>query len=231
MNTHNLILSVKEVLHLEKLIAESGISYEELMKRAGTSVSDRIRLYSSKPSTVTILCGTGNNGGDGWVVAQNLLDEGYHVNLVTATSPEEISTYPATCIIKSVIDKKFERLSILIKPSSETLKHLCDSSSVLVDALLGTGFSYTEVREPYASWIRTINSYHKTKHIVSIDVPSGLSAQTGTAADTCVHAHTTITIIAYKKGLLTEQAKKYCGEISLAPLVDISSYREKLKES
>lgn len=101
----------------------------------------------------------------------------------------------------------------------------------MVDAILGTGFSHSEVREPYASWIVLANEVCGRKSEcsdkgadevgmagIAVDCPSGLNAQTGAPAQACIRADETITMLAVKKGLLVPEAAPYVGQLRLALL-------------
>jgi len=213
------ILSVSDVVALEKRIEASGTPLRELMNRAGRFVAEWIRSCVNESKPVLILCGTGNNGGDGWVIADYLSRWGYTVTLAATIPADELKTEPAASAARDAASKKYSPLSLIVHPSEEELAALIESAGLVVDAILGTGFNGISIKEPYASWIRLVNT-HKQAHpdlvIVSVDVPSGLCAESGTAAKPSILADTTITMLAYKPGLLKEGNGKYCGDIVLA---------------
>ena len=103
---------------------------------------------------------------------------------------------------------------------------------MVVDAMLGTGFTGTEVREPYDWWIWFANE-RRAEHakVLAADVPSGLSAQTGAAADPCIKADLTVTMIVNKTGLASPEAARWCGEVSVAPLAPIEGLLEGLSDA
>jgi len=239
------VLSVAQVRELEQSIEAQGTSLLELMKRAGRSVSDHVMTISAPSQPVVIFSGSGNNGGDGWVVAGDLSAQGYPVVLVTPRDAESLTAEPAKTAALEVIEAfeehaaleatvalgehaAFEELAapappleILCKPSAKELAAALGSAAVVVDAMLGIGFDGGNMKEPYAGWIDAINAARATRkdlHVVAVDVPSGLSAQTGSTARPTVIADTTITMLALKPGLVAEGAKQYCGEVRVAAL-------------
>lgn len=130
---------------------------------------------------------------------------------------------------------------MLIAPDANQLELELNEAHCIVDAILGTGFSGTEVREPYATWISLANQRCESAlaceqaegdvatRIVAADVPSGMSAQTGLAAQPCIHADATVTMIVYKTGLVKPEAARWIGSMKLAPLVNsIGRYSDAL---
>lgn len=230
-----IVLDVEEVGKLEHLIAEEEVPLEELMRRAGHSVVEVIGEHSPQPTNVLVICGSGNNGGDGWVVAQELAEKGYEVSLVTPKLPGLLGAEPARSVAISVFSNVQEKdlpLRVVVAPADEIFFQELEKAEIVVDAILGTGFTGDKVSEPYATWIGATNRYRKKNEnvfLVSIDVPSGLSAQTGKHAATCIAADTTVTMIVYKPGLLAENSHRFCGTIRLAHLVDITPYLARIR--
>ena len=215
-----------EVVALEKRLEAEGTSLYELMSRAGLSVALWIRDMTQRVRTILILCGSGNNGGDGWVIAGFLASWGYSVSLVTARAADALAAEPARTMALEVQAKEHAGLTVYLNPDEEQLAALIEQASVIVDALLGTGFDGSVVKSPYDSWIQAVNAAgagtpkenESSPLVVAVDVPSGLSAETGKAAPTTVRADTTITMLAYKPGLLMGSSKQYCGSLQLADL-------------
>ncbi|WP_139653240.1 NAD(P)H-hydrate epimerase [Raoultibacter phocaeensis] len=259
-------LAVAEVVALEQMLAEDGTSLAELMERAGTAVADEVRAWVPDPSRIVVFAGSGNNGGDGWVAARALAEKGYPVTLVTPDIAERIKAEPAHSTAMAVFAAANEQnlsLSVLVAPDADTVADALDVASAVVDAMLGTGFSGEEVREPYAGWIRVANKrrfegarhkgrgFHRKRRFergdhdrdrkklpkkakdapfaVAVDVPSGLSAQTGSIGRPTFAADTTVTMLAYKPGLVKPQAARFTGTVELAALADTALYRERLQ--
>lgn len=231
----SVVLSVGQVQKLEQMIDAGGVSLSELMKRAGHSVSDVILKRYPDPTGVAILCGAGNNGGDGWVVAGDLAALGYPVVVLTPLIAERIKAEPARTAAIEIFSSASEQqlpLRVIVSPDADDIERELNKAHIFVDALLGTGFTGSELREPYDLWIDTLNAQRaadKKSSVFAIDVPSGFSAQTGQATDPCVKADTTITMLAYKPGLLMGGADRYCGDILLAKIVDTLPYLDRLE--
>ena len=199
-------LDVCDVVSLEQAIAATGTPLAELMDRAGLALAHRVRRLAHDPAQrIAVLCGSGNNGGDGWVAADELARHGYDVTIVTAKEPGELRAQPA------------RDAALAVSPSIPRTRTV-PAADVIVDAILGTGFNGAEVKEPYASWIREANRQHELGAlVVAADVPSGLSAQTGVAANPCIAADATVTMIVPKPGL----DPALCGTVYIAPLAYI----------
>ena len=263
------VMDVAEVAALERRIAEDGTPLATLMERAGSAVADEVRAWVPDPSPVVVLAGSGNNGGDGWVCARALAEAGYPVTLVAPDLAERLHAEPARTTALAAFSDAAERdlpLSVLIAPDADVLADAVDRAEAVVDALLGTGFSGDEVREPYASWIRAANrrrfegargkgrgrhrkrTHERGEHerprrslpakakgapfAVAVDVPSGLAAQTGTAARPTFAADLTVTMLAFKPGLVEPAAAPWTGAVKLAKLgTDVPALRDELRRS
>lgn len=222
------VMDVAEVIALEQRIAQEGTSLYTLMTRAGKAVAEAVRQYAPVGSHIVVLAGSGNNGGDGWVAAEDLAVQGYDVILVTKAPAAEIKAEPAkTAALKAEETGSFRAE---VDPDRGAIKEGLKRADVVVDAILGTGFSHSEVREPYASWIALANEICGCKPecsgkgadevawLIAVDCPSGLNAQTGAPAQACIRADETITMLAVKKGLLVPEAAPYVGQLRLALL-------------
>lgn len=164
---------------------------------------------------VLVLAGTGNNGGDGWTAADTLVAAGCQVTLASPCAPEDLRAEPA----RSEALRVSGGFPVLIDPDAASLRKALLEVDLVIDAMLGVGFSGVEVREPYATWMKLLEeARHCGVLVVSADVPSGLDAQTGRSARPCVQADVTVTMIACKKGLLRPSAARYVGEIVSANL-------------
>ena len=222
------VMDVAEVVALEQRIAQEGTSLYTLMTRAGKAVAEAVCQHAPVGSYVVVLAGSGNNGGDGWVAAEDLAEQGYNVVLVTKAPAAEIKAEPAkTAALKAEEAGSFR---VEVDPGRGAIEEELKRADVVVDAILGTGFSYSEVREPYESWIALANEVCGRKPecsgkgadevawLIAVDCPSGLNAQTGAPAQACIRADETITMLAVKKGLLVPEAAPYVGQLRLALL-------------
>lgn len=225
------VLNVPDVVKLEQTVADNGTSLAMLMWRAGGSVARFIARHWPAPCRVAIVCGTGNNGGDGWVVGNLLANAGYTVSLITPRAISGIKAQPArdtalrTCDATSDLD--FE---VLIHPDVHTLSDSLQRADVVVDAILGTGFNGDSLRGSSEVYVNAIAEIARERGgnehpaIVAVDAPSGLSAQTGLSTIPCVTADYTITMMVAKPGLLTDNGRAHCGETLVASIVDAERF-------
>lgn len=215
------VLDVAAVVALEQRIAKAGTPLLGLMTRAGRAVAEAAAQWQPQGGTVVVLAGSGNNGGDGWVATQDLADRGYAVTLVTKQAAPNLTAEPARTAALRVLEKP-ERaaFTLLEDPDQTALTAAITQADLIIDAILGTGFAHRQVRAPYDTWIQAANAARTGEgaRILAVDCPSGLNAQTGTAADQCITADATITMLAMKPGLLAPEAAGKTGQLLLAPL-------------
>ena len=205
------ILNVEDVRHVERQLTHEGVSLSELMRRAGSAVAQEV-LTQPDVHRVAILAGTGNNGGDGWVAARLLKQKNVQVTVISPMQPERLSTDLARVAAVAAVADGVE---VLVGPPRAKIDEVLMGSDVVVDAMLGTGF-HGAPTAPFDIWIEAVNECGS--FIVSVDVPSGLSAQTGHAPVAYVRADMTVTMICLKPGLLVDEGRDACGSIVVAPL-------------
>ncbi len=195
-----------------RAIEDFGIPGVVLMENAGRNAAELIRANlkgADQPPAVCILCGRGNNGGDGFVIARHVCNAGLKVEIILCADPEKLAP---DAKVNHDIARKME---IPIRPFAESNAAACVSrAQVVVDALLGTGFS-GEVRPPLDRAIELINSANRALKI-AIDVPSGLDCNTGQPAAATVRADLTITFVAPKVGFA--RAADYTGRVLVADI-------------
>lgn len=215
------VLDVPQVVELEQRIAAEGTSLATLMSRAGRAIAQAVEERFPAAGRATVLAGAGNNGGDGWVAAELLAAHGWQVTLATPKAAADISAHPAREAAAEATERAGAGLTVLVNPEPAALEGALAESAVVIDALLGTGFDAAEVREPLAGWIGLHNSVKERAGFATVaaDVPSGLSAQRGTAARACIVADETITMLVAKPGLLAPAAAPYTGRVRVA-LID-----------
>lgn len=236
------VLEVSQVVALERAIAEAGTPLDALMRRAGRFLAFEARKAleemegiggmacggtprSTKedPSApVVILCGSGNNGGDGWVAGEYLDACGVPVRIVTAKAPEEIAAEPARAAALRATASLSAHSQVVLAPTDAEVSALLNGASLAIDALLGTGFAHETVKAPFDGWIRALNAARdRGTFVVAADVPSGLSAQTGRAVKDTVRADLTVTMIVPKPGLAAKDGAAHCGRFVVAPIAYI----------
>lgn len=196
-----------QVRELDRIaIQERGIPGFELMSRAGYEVFLRLKKHWPDARSVAVFCGSGNNAGDGYIIAKLALAAGLKVCVYALSEPEKLSGDALTAYRK-YFDANG---SILPFQAGQAV-----NADVLVDALLGTGLD-RPVTGLYAEAIQAINTHPAP--VIAVDIPSGLNADTGNVLGCAVKADCTVTFIGLKQGLFTGQAAEYCGEIGYAQL-------------
>jgi hydroxyethylthiazole kinase-like uncharacterized protein yjeF len=176
----------------------------ELMERAGAEVARAI-IALGLDGPVRIVCGRGNNGGDGLVAARLLQAHGLTANTLLLFDPEELSADARANL------ERVEALRVGVDKLSAAL----EGSAAVVDAILGTGFSGSP-RPPLDSAIEAINA--AGAHVVAVDVPSGVDASTGEVEGACVRADLTITFQASKPGLWIAPGKEHAGRVEVVDI-------------
>ncbi len=207
------VLNIEDIRAVERRLSDAGVSVSELMHRAGGAAAQEV-MHLGDVSRVVVLAGFGNNGGDGWVAAEDLKASGIDVRVVTPCEPESLHGDLAPMVARAAIESG---VKYLVGPSRDELDQLLGAADVVLDAMLGTGFHDAPVA-PLSIWIDALNS--SGARVVSVDVPSGLSAQTGRAPGAVVVADVTITMLALKPGLLSDDGRDVCGSIVVAPLAE-----------
>jgi len=175
-----------------------------LMKRAGESVFQRLAERYPGSKRIAIVCGAGNNGGDGYVVARMALLAGWNVSVKAISEPVTESA-------KAACNEYLEIGGAI----SQDLQLMLEKADIVVDALLGTGLSRAP-SQAYATAIRAINTANIP--VVAIDLPTGLDAASGNAPDACIQANLTVTFIGLKAGMFTAAGKGLSGKIDLDDL-------------
>jgi len=188
-----------------------GISRQQLMENAGNYVATQIasRFKPSK-TRIAIFCGLGGNGGDGFVAARHLLSQSFQIEVVLAGKLSDITDREA-----QANSKAFQFLTDCVRIYEVTDSSLIPDikADVVVDALLGIGLKDAP-RPPISQMIAKINAMKAFR--IAVDVPSGANSDTGEILGEAVKADETITFHRPKLGL--EKAKKYTGEVIVAPI-------------
>jgi NAD(P)H-hydrate epimerase len=202
------VLTRTQVRRLDELAqSRYGLPGIILMENAGRGAAEIIDRQFGPCGQALIACGTGNNGGDGLVIARHLHNAAWSVRVLIAGDPKSMSPDCASNY------RVVEAVEIpLVRQADQTPASPFDcvtQDTVLVDALLGTGFQ-GQVHPVMKALIDRLNLLPK-KAMVAIDVPSGLDCDTGLPGGTAIKADLTITFAALKPGLLTESGRSFCG--------------------
>lgn len=201
------IYNAEQTREIDAALVASGIPGGELMQRAADALWEQLQRRWPGHGELTVLCGGGNNAGDGYLLARLAHMAGWYVQVFAISSPSRLGGDAAHACRAS------EAAGVRVNTwaSDAPLRGL------VVDALLGTGVA-EQVREPYAGAIRAINA--SGLPVISVDLPSGLHADTGKTLGEAVHADLTVTFITLKVGLLTGLGPDHVGELHFAPLAD-----------
>lgn len=206
------MISSEEMAILDNNSEWLGIPKSHLMECAGYAFATKImnRGYLGIENKAVIFCGTGNNGGDGFVVARHLSSYGVKVLVILVGNSDKIRTKEAQLNWNIIFNNLNYSIEVEIVKDSTDLINIGNSIKedksyyVIVDGLLGTGIE-GKIREPIASAIDLINNIKKLENeritVVSIDVPSGVDPNTGAVSDKAVKADLVITFHRRKKGL------------------------------
>lgn len=176
-----------------------GCSMFELMERAGVAAFERLMTHWPNVQKIAVLVGTGNNAGDGYILAQQARSAGLVVDIFSPVTEKETQGDGATA--------KQQWIDGGGKVYAFAHAQLSDYD-VLVDALLGTGLS-GDTRSPYLECINTINQSGLA--VLSLDLPSGLDANTGKVLGAAISADVTLTFVGIKPGLVTGVGRQHCG--------------------
>ncbi|MCW9047235.1 MAG: NAD(P)H-hydrate dehydratase [Gammaproteobacteria bacterium] len=182
-------------------INEFKIPSYELMKRAGKATFDHFQNTYPLAGSILVCCGAGNNAGDGYVVAKLAHRAGLRVKVISLVDTDKLTG-----------DAKlawFDWHSLGHQLAHFSIE-LLNKSDVVIDALLGTGLQ-REVEGEWAEVIEAINNSNKP--VISVDIPSGLYADTGSIAGHVIKAASTITFIGLKKGLFTHHGVDCVGKL------------------
>ena len=202
------VLSVEQIRKADhRCIEELGIPVEVLMESAGHAVFSHIER-----GPVGIVCGKGNNGGDGWVAARFALIHDMHPHVVSLVDPAELQG--AARLYANVYRKLGGKITVATDET--TLGNaLLDlrNCAVLIDAILGTGVEGEITGLPRVA----IDNWPDTPTI-SVDVPSGMNADTGDIGGACIRATKTVTMQFAKRGFVKDEAKPYLGELIVADI-------------
>ncbi|MCR4674236.1 MAG: NAD(P)H-hydrate dehydratase [Lachnospiraceae bacterium] len=197
------ILNGKEMHNCDETIINNFfVPSLVLMEKASLSVCDFIKKKFSKESYIGIVCGPGNNGGDGIAVSRLLFDEGYQVKIYLCCDKTKFSLDEK---------KQYEMAVAYGVPFALDLRELqtCD---VILDGIFGTGLSRA-IDGDYKDIIETLNEFMAYK--IAIDIPSGISADDGRVLGVALKCHATVTFAYYKIGHLLYPGKDYCGDVHL----------------
>ena len=207
------IVTAKEMQYIDKItIEEKGVPSEVLMGFAGKSIADYILQNFADLTRVVIFSGTGNNGGDGFVIGYLLANKGVHVDIYITGSKEKISI---TSSLYYSICLNFGITITELKDDAAIVSIELDSYDLIIDAMLGTGFNGV-VRGIAKDVIEKINK--SSTIVLSVDLPSGLPSDGVAPHGIVVQADYTVTIGLPKISLVTYPGKSYTGRLHVSDI-------------
>jgi hydroxyethylthiazole kinase-like uncharacterized protein yjeF len=197
------VLGTAEMAAADRAAIAAGISGLALMERAGRAVADAVTRRTRAAARVLVLCGPGNNGGDGFVVARLLRERGL---AVTVALSGEVAA------LKGDAAAMARQWGGAIAEADSVAPRDFD---LIVDALLGAGLS-RPLDGGLAALVEAVNQAGKP--VIAVDVPSGLSGDSGQASGPVVHASETVTFFRLKPGHLLQPGRSLCGVLTLADI-------------
>lgn len=203
------VVTAKEMARIEKLAYQKGASEEEFMEAAGKEIAREIQHFIAqkhlKPH-ILIICGGGNNGGDGYVAARILHEGEFHVKAISLHSFDRCSP------LSQKMSLKFQGAGGDIDYISQAEDLSFKGYDLIVDGILGTGF-HGQLDPFFRSVIEKMNGSNLP--ILAIDIPSGINGTTGEIGGGCVHASKTLFLGLPKRGCFVGEAWNHTGDVAV----------------
>lgn len=210
------LYSADAVREMDRFLIDGGhVPGFELMQRAASAIFRQLVRLWPEPRPLLVLCGPGNNGGDGYLVAASARRHGLEVSCLALTDPERLQGDARQAWQAAVGDGV--EIRCLEQLDDADIDTRVREAGLIVDAMLGTGASGAP-RAAFSAMIQRCNA--APAPILSVDVPSGLDATTGETAGVAVRAAATVTFIGLKAGLFTGQGPDCAGTVLFDRLVD-----------
>jgi NAD(P)H-hydrate epimerase len=212
------IYSVAAVREMDRTtIEDHDVPGYTLMTRAGEAAVREARRSFPDSQRWQIVCGAGNNGGDGYVLARVAAQEGIAVSVVSLVDPGKLNGDAATAY------GDFAAQGGVVAPWSG---HLDSGAELLVDGILGSGLE-RDVEGKFADAVVAINGH--AAPVLALDIPTGINGDTGQVLGRAINADLTVTFVGLKSGLFLGAALDHCGEIRFAGLDIPEAYRETIE--
>ena len=203
------IVTAAQMKAIEQSGNAHGLPYLQMMENAGLAAYAEMKKALPQPGTLLVVCGKGNNGGDGFVIARAAAKEGWKVAVLLAEgepkTPDAITN--------------FERLhSLPVEICTDGFGLSAESFTVVVDALYGTGF-HGSLRPSGLAACALMNRQHENgAFVLAVDLPSGINTDTGDVAEGAVRADLTVTFDSYKPLHTAASSAPFCGRIVCADI-------------
>jgi NAD(P)H-hydrate epimerase len=225
-------LSRDEVRELDRrAIEDFGVPGVVLMENAGRGCAELLMRLNPDRKPTVILCGPGNNGGDGFVIARHLDNHGWPVKLAAFLDPKTADDAKVNAEIarrSCSFDLTFAQGLAWPLEEERVLSWLSAKNTHIVDALFGTGLK-RPLDHPFDFVVNAVNA--SGNPVLAVDIPSGLDCDTGEPLGPTVRATHTATFVARKKGFRNPKARDWTGEVHVidigAPRVLVDEYRNR----
>jgi len=225
-------MSRDEVRELDRRAIEGfGVPGIVLMENAGRGCAEWLMRLNPERKTTVILCGPGNNGGDGFVIARHLDNHGWPVEVCILARHNKTrgdADINFDILYTSGIEFTQFRPDYFEASHQELLRREIAKAGWIVDAMFGTGLA-RPLSGPFAWVVETINA--RSVPVLAIDIPSGLDCDTGEPLGPTVRATQTATFVAHKKGFLNPRSREWTGEVHVidigVPRVLVDEYRKR----
>src|SRR5215469_14257727 len=197
------ILSNAEMGQADRLTIAGGVAGLTLMESAGRAVAQAVSGRQSSGGRVVVVAGPGNNGGDGFVAARLLAEQGYAVTVLLAGALDQLKGDAAAAA------QAWDRGVAAAQPDRLA------GADIIIDALFGAGLD-RPVSGSAQAMIEAVNA--QAASVVAVDLPSGINGSTGAVMGTAIKAEQTVTFFRKKPGHLLMPGRAYCGKVSVAPI-------------
>ncbi len=208
-------LTGKGMRYVDEYTIKTGVPSCVLMENAARGVVNEIeKMYPERDAGILIVCGGGNNGGDGLAIARWLLHLGYEISVYLLGEPDRLSPdFIQQFRIFRKMYPKFQFGGICDTESDVAM--LREEYDVIVDAMFGTGLN-RRLGQNYVKFLDYLNS--KDAYKIAVDIPSGIHSATGEKMDGAFIADMTVTFGSYKIGMFLAEGRAHCGEIKVADI-------------
>ena len=205
-----IVVESGEMLNIERTYVRNGLPLASLMEQAGAAVAELATkiIIQNKLKKVTVLCGKGNNGGDGFVTARFL-------SLMSDVTVIIANEYPATDLGKLNFEIIPDKVNILsFKEKTEECMNAVNDSEILIDAIYG--ISFRDMLDPFSAQLISHCNKNTKAVKIAVDTPSGIICNTGEIPDDCFHADYTVSFTTLKPLHVLYPSTDYCGKVSVA---------------
>lgn len=219
-------VTVRQIRRIDRIaIDRYGIPSVVLMENAGRAVAEEAcRMPGrARPATVAVVCGLGNNAGDGLVAARHLVDAGIETEVFLMGDSRGLS---ADALVNYRILKKLRHPVRVMTAVTGALERALERADLVVDAIFGVGLN-REVGGPFRGAIEAVN--RRARKVLAVDVPSGLDGTTGKIYGACVRAAATVTFSFAKQGFFRGRGPEFTGRVRVVDIGIPQKLTDKLR--